>query len=168
MATKPPIVADSSPLISAARAHRLCLVRKVYRTLILPEAVYNEIVIQGRSKPGASEIKKAKNEWIQVMTVQNRQAVQNLQVKFGIGESEAIVLAEELKTTLLADEAAVILEARRRGIPLTSTIMMLFEAKTKGFTPSIKKELDKFIKAGFRIDEELYQNALRQAGECEL
>jgi len=165
MITHPPIVADSSPLISASRANRLYLVKKVYRALILPEAVYNEIVVQGKGKAGALEIKKAKNNWIQVMAVQNKKAVQSLQIKFGSGESEAIVLAEELEAMLLVDEGAVISEARKRGIPITSTIMMLLEAKTKGFISNLKKELDKFIKAGFRLDETLYQNILHQAGE---
>ena len=47
------IVADTGPLLSFARADRLALLRDVVGTLIIPEAVYEEIVVRGAGKPGA-------------------------------------------------------------------------------------------------------------------
>lgn len=159
------IVADASPLISAARAGELLLVQKVYPSLILPSAVYHEIVSHGSWRPGADEIQKARGGWIQVREVAKTREVEGLTAKFGRGESEAIVLAEELSAILYADEGAVISEARTRGIAIKSTLIMLMEAKERKFIPSAKTMLDKFIAAGLRISEELYQFTLTQAGE---
>ena len=88
-----------------------------------------------------------------------------LRQTFGAGESEAIVIAEELKTTLYADEREVIMEARRRGITITSTIDMLLTAKERGFIGNVQKILDVFMDTGFRIDDALYAYALNEAGE---
>jgi predicted nucleic acid-binding protein len=159
------IVADASPLISAARAGELSLVEKVYPSLVLPSAVYHEIVSHGSWRPGADEIQKAQGGWIQVHEVGKIQEVEILMAKFGRGESEAIALAEELGAILYADEGAVISEARTRGIAITSTLIMLMEAKQRKLIPNVKSVLDKFIMAGLRISEELYQFVLTQAGE---
>lgn len=52
------VVADSSPIISFARAKKLRLIQGVYKNIIIPPAVYDEIVVRGKGKPGAEEIKK--------------------------------------------------------------------------------------------------------------
>ena len=160
-----PIVSDSSPLISAARAGELALVRRVYSSLILPQAVYEEIVIQGEGKPGADDIKRAVGDWIDVRKVDAVAEVQKLQEKLETGESEAIVLAEELHALLYADERAVVIEAQRRNIPITSTIAMLLTAKESGFIASVQTVLDAFVEAGFRIDDRLYEYTLKEADE---
>jgi predicted nucleic acid-binding protein len=58
------IVADSSPLISFARAGKLHIIHMVYSKIIFPSAVYEEIVINGKGKPGAEEIRLA--GWIKI------------------------------------------------------------------------------------------------------
>lgn len=50
------IVSDSSPLISCARAGKLSLMKNVYSKLVIPPAVYREIVTEGVGKPGAAEV----------------------------------------------------------------------------------------------------------------
>ncbi len=146
------VVADSSPLISFARANKLHIIPSIYKKVIIPQGVYDEIVVKGRGKPGAEEIK-------------NQVEVEKLEEKFGRGESEAIVLAQELKAVILADEWGVIREARRRGIEITSTHLVLIEAKKRRLTESVKKELEKLIVSGFRTTPVLIKETLRIAGE---
>ena len=47
------VVADASPLIALARIERLELLRSVFGTLLLPEAVWRELVDAGLDRPGA-------------------------------------------------------------------------------------------------------------------
>jgi predicted nucleic acid-binding protein len=94
------IVADSGPIISFARAGRLQLIRNLYKQIIIPNAVYEEIVVKGANKPGATEVKSA--SWITVRKAANRDGVEKLlSGHFDFGESEAIILAGELGGTIL-------------------------------------------------------------------
>lgn len=157
------IVSDSGPLISMARARKLNLIQKVCRQIIIPESVYREIVIQGKGKPGAREIENA--SWINVKKAQSLKKVEILKNRFGSGESEAVVLAEETGAILLVDEKFVIKEARKRGLKIYSTHLLLEEAKRIGLIESVKKELDELIEAGFRTTPELIENTLKKSGE---
>ncbi len=136
------VVADAGPLISAARANRIHLIEHVYTRLIIPPAVVQEIVVGGKGKPGADLLRYG---WIEESEPRNTASITQLHARFGLGESEAIVLAEELSAFLFADEVKVIGEARRRNIPVTSTLQMLLIAKQKGIIPEVKQELDKYM-----------------------
>jgi predicted nucleic acid-binding protein len=48
------IVADSGPILSCARANRLELFHQVIGDLTIPDAVYEDIVVRGAGKPGAT------------------------------------------------------------------------------------------------------------------
>ena len=80
--------------------------------------------------------------------------------RFGEGESEAIALAKELDFYLLIDEIKAMNEAKRRGVNILSTLIMLLEAKKKGLISSVKSELDEFIASGFRCSAALYEEIL--------
>ncbi len=60
-------VINSSPLISLALVKQLELLPKLYDELIIPESVYNEVVVKGKGKTGseAEVIAIAKEEGIQ-------------------------------------------------------------------------------------------------------
>ena len=67
------VVSNSGPIISFARANCLELLRHVLQEIKIPEAVYEDIVFQGGSKPGAMEIKNA--DWIKKETVKNKKTL---------------------------------------------------------------------------------------------
>ena len=157
------IVADSGPIISLARANKLRLIPAVYPKIILPSAVWEEIVIKGKNKPGSAEIKEA--TWVSIQKPNNQIEIKKLKKQFGDGESEAMVLAQELKAIIMVDEWAVIKEARKRNLRVTSTLIILVEAKRQNLINSVKQELDELIGAGFRTTPELVQEVLKRAGE---
>jgi predicted nucleic acid-binding protein len=66
---------------------------------------------------------------------------------------------------LLADEVVVIKEARKRGLPVTSTHLILEEAKRRNLIKSAKVELDGLIASGFRTTPNLIRETLRRVGE---
>jgi predicted nucleic acid-binding protein len=88
-----------------------------------------------------------------------------LRPHLGPGESEALVLAGELRSLLLADEKHVLQEAKRRGLKYTSTLIVLELAKERGLIESVRTELADLMTAGFRISPNLIEYLLRTTGE---
>ncbi len=154
------VVADSSPIISCARAGKLHLIKDVYSRIIIPPAVYREIVIDGLGKPGDNELKDSVSIWVEVKEPSCKDIIAILNHDFGEGESEAIALANELDAYLLIDEIKAMNEAKRRGIGILSTLTMLLEAKKLGLILSVKSELSDLIASGFRCSAALYEKIL--------
>jgi uncharacterized protein len=50
------IVADAAPVIAFARLGRLALLQHIVEELVVPDAVYDDLVVKGRGKPGAAEV----------------------------------------------------------------------------------------------------------------
>jgi predicted nucleic acid-binding protein len=53
------IVSDAGPIIVFARIQRLSLLHEVTGSLTIPDAVYDEVVLQKRGMPGALEVASA-------------------------------------------------------------------------------------------------------------
>lgn len=53
------LVSNASPLVSLARIGRLELVRELFGNLLVPEAVWHEVVVVGSGQPGAQMIQDA-------------------------------------------------------------------------------------------------------------
>jgi len=64
------VVSNASPLINLARIDQLDLLPRLYGELLIPEAVWEEVVIEGAGQPGADEVKAA--TWIKRQAVANR------------------------------------------------------------------------------------------------
>lgn len=157
------MIADTGPLLSFARAGRLDLLRQVLSEVIIPAAVYEEIVVQGAGKPGAHDVQHA--SWIIRERVQDRSLIDALPGKLHQGEREALALAKERRGVLLADEYAVRQEARRLGIDHMGSLRLLQEAKARGLISAVKPILEELIAAGMYINEPLYEAFLNDVGE---
>ena len=154
------VVSDASPLINLARIDKLDLLPRLYGELHFPEAVWQEVVIQGAGQPGAQEIQEA--SWIKRHAVANRPLVQALEQELDAGEAEAIALALELQAELLLmDERLGREVARHLGLRYIGLIGVLLEAKRKGLISALKPHLDALRDtAGFRVSEALYKRVL--------
>ncbi len=159
------LVSNASPLIALARIGQLDLLRQLYNDLMIPEAVWREVVVEGANQPGAEAVSSA--AWIVAHAVTNRPLVQALRQELDAGEAEAIALAMERGTALLLmDERLGRDTARHLGIPYTGVLGVLVEAKHKGLVPAIKPLMDALRDlADFRISEALYQRVLQDEGE---
>lgn len=159
------IVSNASPLINLARIGKLDLLRELYGELIIPEAVWHEVVVEGAGQPGADQVKAS--HWIKSQAVTNRQLQQALRQELDAGEAEAIALAVELNAELLLmDEHLGREVARHLGLRYTGLIGVLIEAKHKGITGSVKPQLDSLRDiAGLHISDTLYLRILKDEGE---
>lgn len=159
------IVSNASPLINLARIGQLNLLSQLYGKLLIPEAVWHEVVIEGAGQPGADEVKTA--SWIEKRLVTNKQLVLALRQELDAGEAEAIALALEIRAEmLLMDERLGRETARHLGLRYTGLIGVLVEAKHKEIIDAIEPYLVALRTiAGFRVSDTLYMRVLHDAGE---
>jgi predicted nucleic acid-binding protein len=69
-------VSNASPLINLARIGLVDLLHKLYGSLLVPSAVWHEIVVQGAGQAGAEEVQTA--DWIARQEIANQPLAQAL------------------------------------------------------------------------------------------
>ena len=158
------VVSNSSPLIALGRIQHLDILPSLFTAIIVPTAVYREVVVHGVSQPGASALAKA--EWMTVQPVRNTEYVAYLLSTLDQGEAEAILLAQELRANwLLLDEIKARTVARRLSLRVIGVAGVLVLAKQQGLIPAVKPLLDSLLLHNFRISQQVYQSAVAAAGE---
>jgi len=94
-------------------------------------------------------------------------AVHLLQESLGAGESEAIVLAQELHAKyVLIDDALARRKAEHIGLRLTGTLGVLLMAKDAGLISAVKPIFGELRQTDFRMSDRVYQGVLSKAGEA--
>ena len=93
------VISDTSCIINLAQVGVLELLPKIFNEIVIPQAVYDEIVLKGSNRAGADEIKHA--AWIKIKHHTNETLYTELRADLDEGEAEAITLAIELKADLL-------------------------------------------------------------------
>lgn len=156
-------VVNSGPLISLARIGQLHLFPQLFGEIVVPSAVFREVT-QDQSLPGAPTIKEA--EWLRIGEVSDRAAVERLSFWLDPGESEVLVLAQELGATAAIDERRGRNIAAALGLPQTGTIGILLAAKRAGLISRITPLLDELVSSGIRLSSRLYEEARRLAEEA--
>lgn len=159
------IVSDTSPINNLAAINQLELLRQLYGTVIIPEAVYRELTEPDFPVAGATEVQTF--DWIQTRQVTNHTIVEVLRNELDLGETEAIALALELEAEqVLIDERLGRIVAARLNLRYTGILGILVEAKSQGLIPLVKPLLDDLInQAGFWIAEPLYNSVLELVNE---
>jgi predicted nucleic acid-binding protein len=146
------MICNSTPLICLAKIGKLELLKKLFGSVIIPEEVENEVLIEG--KEGYDMIKQAIEEGlIKVHAIKKR-----LEFGLGKGENAAISLAHELKDKLIMDDAHAVRAARVLGVEVfRTTSIVLMCIKKKIFD---KKEclnvMNKLIEIGYYISPRVY------------
>ena len=85
------VVSNSSPLIHLAKIGQLDLLKCFFDEIIVPEAVYNECVVEGKDREDAKKIEKT--EWIKVAIIRDKNLKKALTMILDEGEAESIVFA---------------------------------------------------------------------------
>jgi predicted nucleic acid-binding protein len=157
------IVADAGPIIAFARIGRLNLVQQVVGTLVIPNAVFEELVGTGRDRPGATEVETG--GWIQRRAVKDRTAVVMLPQVLHLGEREAIVLAKELHASLLIDEQRGRGIAVARGLDVFGSLRIIAASKRLGLVGQAKPLVEAMHASGYWLNEEILRPFFRELGE---
>jgi predicted nucleic acid-binding protein len=144
---------------------KLDLLKKLYKEILIPYAVWDEVVEKGKGQPGVEEVEKA--SWIKKEMVSNISLVETLTLTLDRGEAEAIALAKEKNAELLLiDERLARNVAKHLGLNYIGLLGVLREAKSNGLIRNVKKYMDLLrTVAGFWISEEVYKDILKREGE---
>jgi len=161
------VISDTSAITNLAAIQQLKLLPQLYEQIIIPNAVYRELVDIEPPVPGSLEVQSV--PWIEVKKVSNTSFAERLQfeVRLDPGESEAIALALELQADLLLiDERRGRAEANRLGIRITGLLGVLVEAKNNNSIVAVKPLMDTLITTSkFRISSVLYNQILSLVDE---
>lgn len=152
------VVINAGPLIYLALLGHHDFLNRLYNRIILPQAVYQEVVVQGVGQPGADETRTAAaSRHYEVVTVSNRIAVEALLDELHVGEAEVIVLARELGVKrVLLDDGAARRKAKAMGLEVTGTIGVLLLAREAGLPIALGHDLELLIQNGFRLSRYVY------------
>lgn len=159
------VVSNASPLIYAAQIQVIEILGLLYGQILIPDAVYQEIVVAGAGLAGSNSVRATK--WIRRQSIRNHSMIRRFEKELDKGESEAIALGKEMNANLLLmDERKGRTIAAREGLEVTGILGILIEAKQKEFVPFVKPLLDNlFENTNFRGSIELYERVLHIAGE---
>jgi hypothetical protein len=153
---RPPVIADSSALISLGWVDQLQILPALFCRIIIPPAVAAETTHRGSALP----------TWVDVRPpgrpLDNRVAAAHL----GAGESEVLCLGLEVEDAwLILDDGAARARARELGLRILGTAAVLVEAKRAGHLAQVRPTLDALLARGFRLDRKVYDRILKAAGE---
>ena len=159
-------ISNSSVLIGLSSIGRLNILHNRFpQGIIVPGAVWEEVVETGHGLPGAQEVARA--EWITTQQVQNKVFSLSLQVSLDRGEAEVIALNQEINADiLLLDEKSARSIAVRLQYTVLGTVGVLIWAKRNSLLSNLSQELDLLQqKGGFRLSKDVYELAIQKAGE---
>jgi predicted nucleic acid-binding protein len=163
-------VSNSSPLILYAKIGRLDLLRAVFTEIVIPPAVYQEVVTDGSGLPGAAEIRAGlRTGWIVSAPLSpsgERERAVALRAGLDGGEAEAIALALAAGVSpVLLDDRDARRFARQRGVRVIGSAGVLLLAKGRGLIPLVRPLLDELLAAGLYLSGFTYREVLARAGE---
>lgn len=125
------VISNASVLIGLGSIGMLLLLRERFpEGILVPEAVWREVVDEGAERPGAREVSAA--NWIKIQKVNDDGMVRLLRAELDEGEAEAIALAYEMSAdVVLLDERDARRAAIRMGLKVLGTVGILLWGKKR-------------------------------------
>lgn len=160
----PSVVSNSTPLIYLAKIGRLDLLKELFGEVLIPKEVYAEVVEKGKALglKDAYVVEAAVTQgWIKVVVADPVE----MPIELDKGEEEALSLAKQHKATVLIDETSARSAARLLDLTPRGTIFVLLLAlkEKKIVLDEFMQALNELIDAGFRLKEEVYLQAIKEA-----
>lgn len=157
------VVSDSTPLISLMKASSLEILKPLFGEVLIPEAVFSELTINPNYSEEAAQIKNS--TFIKIVSVEESKAVDVLRKISGLdlGESEAIIYADNHKAdVLLMDEAKGRTVAKSMGLYIMGTIGVLLYAYEEKILSSdnIADALNRLRQSNRHIGDDILKYAL--------
>ena len=147
------VVSDTSPIANLLLVNKLTLLHEIFSNVIIPPAVYREILALEQFGIDLDEFKQI--NWIEVQQPMESADVEALRKDLDAGESEAIVLALELQADwILLDERQGTKIAETFGLHPIGIVGILIKAKEKKLIDAVIPVIEELrSKAGFWISD---------------
>ncbi len=156
------VVVDSSCIIGLTHIGLFEQLPNIFQEISIPDFVYQEVVLNGKGRPGADETTKAvQSGWLVKRFVRDMLAVDALLTNLSRGEAEVIIMTKELLLDYaLIDEKIARNIATLMDIKTVGVLGVINMAILAGIPVQKKHALDTLRDVGFRISEKLYQQML--------
>lgn len=157
-------ISDATVLINLAHIGRFDILHRVFSEVLVPPAVWFEVVEEGGELPGVNEAKRARSDgWLVLADPANNDIVKLLKRTLDAGEAEAIALAiEHEPSTLLLDESEARRAADTHELDKIGVVGLLILARKRGWISSLREELEALQQAGFWLDDAIVERVLSE------
>jgi predicted nucleic acid-binding protein len=162
------IVSNATPLIYLAKTDNLNVLKAVAQQVYIPEAVFQEVVIEGKrlGEKDAYRVEKCIGQgWLKVQKVKS---LIHFDIPLHYGELEVISLAvQEGIMNVLIDDAKARSIADLSGLQPLGTLWVILEAvknRMMGFDEFLSA-LESIIHSGFYLKDEVYIKVIRKTRE---
>lgn len=156
------IVSNTTLFISLLKIGQLELLRKIYKSIIVPEEVFAEVE-KGKNKPYYTDISRL--NWINIQEIKDKKVLSYF-FDLDAGEAEVIVIATEIEADLvIIDEMLGRRYAKNAGLKVTGTIGILIKAKEIGLVKKVTPLLDEMKEKGIWISNKLKKEILNLVNE---
>ena len=158
------VVTDSSPIRALHHLRLLSLCQDLYGSVIVPEAVQNELRSPTATCP---KIEISEHPGFEVRTPRSNPVELGVPSDLDPGETQAITLALELEADLLLmDERKGTEAARRLGLYTIGVFGILLEAKRRALIDRVLPRVDRLVsELRFFASPALRQRLAQLAGE---
>ena len=154
------VVADTGVLISLGHVDLISLLSQVFGEFYVPKAVWDELVRYEHPDFDQEKLKEIKPQVVRI------KSTNYLSMLMDSGESEAVILYEEMKADfLLIDDQKARIIAESFGINCIGSIGLILKAKEKGLVGEIRPVFLKWIKLKRYFSLKLLNEILQIAGE---
>ena len=158
------VVVNSTPIIALTLLDQLDPFRNLYGRVLIPPAVYDEVLAGGPGRPGGAQLEAA--TWIERVKLKDPSRA-DLISDLDRGEAEVTALAQEAGVDLVViDERLGRRHAKRLGLLVTGTLGVLLKAKNEGSLTEIAPPIEALQQGGIRLGRELVDRVLVLAGEA--
>lgn len=161
------VVSDTTPIISLLKAGQLELLQKLYKTILVPQAVYRELTENSAYVNEADIVRNA--EFLLVTAVENIKSVNVLRAVSGLdeGESEALIMYDEQNAdVLLMDEQKGRRVAKRLNVRHIGTAGVLMLAYDKGIIQAgkVRECMDIMLANDIRLGKSVCNTVMEHMG----
>ena len=137
------VIVDTSVLIALEKIELLRILCKIYKKIILPDAVVKEF---GNVNIDCYSVRKVESKLINILMCD---------LNLGRGESEVIALAYETNCRALIDDLKARKVAEDLGLSISGSIGVLLKAEKLGLIESAFKKAQELKDKGFYVSNEL-------------
>lgn len=157
------VVVNASPLITLFKSQQEELLPQLFKEIVVPKGVWEEISMAGQSDLAAKMLPEA--QWINYREL--NAVKEHIQAwDLGIGESQVLSYAfDNPQFTAMVDDQAARKCAKTLGIPTLGTGAAIVLAKRRGLISSASSKIQALRDSGLWLSEEVVNLLKKQAGE---
>lgn len=144
---------------------QLKLLRELYTSVVVPQAVHDEVLAGGPFAVGLAGYQQA--DWLEVTDVGEPDL--SLLALLDKGEASVIALAraQELDLVLIDEQKARKVARTVYGLNVIGSVHVLLEAKQQGLLDSVRGVIQGMRDNGYQLHDTIVRYALEAAGETE-